>query len=65
VTLIERMRGPLFVERSCPECGRLFKTRNLNMVYCSRRHYMRAWRAAKMLEGTHGYVDGQFARVSA
>jgi hypothetical protein len=60
---VNRFRPPLFIDRHCPECGRPFRAAQVNQIYCSERHQQRAWRAAKMLEGTHGYINGQFARL--
>jgi hypothetical protein len=64
MTVLDRMRAPLYIERNCRHCGKRFRARNANAVYCSRAHQMCAWRAAKMLEGTHNYVGGLFRRVA-
>lgn len=63
VTLLDRLRAPLYVDRTCPTCGHAFRAKSVAAVYCTRACQMRAWRAAKMLEGTHGWVNRQFARV--
>lgn len=64
MTLLERMRAPLYIDRVCRHCGNSFRASNANAVFCSRAHQMRAWRAAKMLAGSHGWVHGQFGRLA-
>ncbi len=51
-------------ERICPQCGKWFYSERINRVWCTRACSMRAWRAVKMLEGTHGQVGGLFVRLS-
>lgn len=61
-------RHPLNMNRPyrvqcCVYCGAEFPTQTGNAQYCSFAHQMAEWRAVKMLEGTYGYVGGQFARL--
>jgi hypothetical protein len=44
----------LVISRMCRSCGREFKARRIQQWYCGGNCRMRAWRAAKQLEGTHG-----------
>ena len=47
------IRQPLYVDRVCPNCAKPFRALTVWQRYCTRACYKRAWRAAKMLEGTH------------
>jgi hypothetical protein len=49
---------------TCICCGRFFYTNRVQARFCGRACQMRAWRAAKKLEGTHGMQDGQFRRLT-
>lgn len=49
--------------RTCLHCGQEFPTQYGGALFCSRRHQYSAWRAVKMLAGTHGYVNGEFVRL--
>jgi hypothetical protein len=53
----------------CIECGKPFYPSRYDARYCGAACAMRAWRAAAMLSGTHGWVrDGskrsQFKRIA-
>jgi hypothetical protein len=63
VKLIERLRCGIKHEQQCIECGKAFETARIDAVFCGRACQMRAWRAAKMLEGTHGWVIDRFGRT--
>jgi anaerobic ribonucleoside-triphosphate reductase len=52
------------LERWCIACGRFFYTNRVESRFCGRACQMRAWRAAKKLEGTHGMRDGFFRRLA-
>jgi hypothetical protein len=49
--------------RTCVYCGAPFPTMTATALFCTRTHQMRQWRAIKMLEGTHGWVSGNFVRL--
>lgn len=51
------------VGRLCIACGRFYYTNRMDTRFCGHACQMRAWRAAKRLEGTHGQRDGQFRRL--
>jgi hypothetical protein len=51
------------IKRFCQFCGRELVGHQANANFCDRACYEREWHAIKMLEGTHGYVSGQWTRL--
>lgn len=54
----------LTISRMCRTCGKIFNARRITQWFCGDACRMRAWRAAKQLEGTHGIrTDGSWGRL--
>jgi hypothetical protein len=48
----------------CIVCGRSFYTERAVARFCGRACQQRSWRAAKVLEGTHGWRKGRLVRLA-
>lgn len=48
-------QGRNYYERVCQLCGRTMWVTRASTKFCTRACQMRAWRAASMLAGTHGW----------